>query len=254
MTTQKTSGIAELSTEEKILTLYSLQQIDSKIDSINHIKGELPLEVADLEDVVTGIETRIAKLVSEVDAHTRETKARKEDIETAKALIIKYEEQQKEVRNNREYESFSKEIEYQKLEIELSEKRIKEYSVEVKAKKKLVEEAKEQLDGRKIDLANKRAELATIEAETQDELARLITESEVAASKIEPRLIDAYHRIRKNVRNGLAVVTVRRDACGGCFNRIPPQRQLDIRMSKKIIVCEYCGRVLVSDLIDQQPE
>lgn len=251
MATTKTPTIADLSTEEKIITLYKLQLIDSTIDNINYIKGELPLEVADLDDVIAGLETRIANLVAEVDALNKDGKSKKEEIENSKQLIIKYEEQQKDVRNNREFESFSKEIEYQKLEIELCEKRIKEHSVEAKAKKKVVEEFKEQLEGRKVDLANKKAELATIEAETAAEIAALTCESEKESAKIETRLLNAYNRIRKNVRNGLAVVTVKRDACGGCFNRIPPQRQLDIRMSKKVIVCEYCGRILVSDLLDE---
>lgn len=254
MAAPKTSSIADLSTEEKIITLYNLQLIDSKIDNINYIKGELPLEVADLEDVIAGLETRISTMVAEVDALSKEGKSKKEDIENSKRLIAQYEEQQKDVRNNREFESFSKEIEYQKLEIELCEKRIKEHSAEAKAKKKIVDELKEQLEGRKIDLNNKKAELATIEAETSAEIAALTEESAKEAAKIEERLLAAYNRIRKNVRNGLAVVTVKRDACGGCFNRIPPQRQLDIRMSKKVIVCEYCGRILVSDLLAEEEQ
>lgn len=246
------SVISDLTTEEKIATIYKLQLIDSKLDSINYIKGELPLEVADLEDVIAGLETRVATFASEIDALNKEGKSKKEDIENCKQLIAKYEEQQKDVRNNREYESFAKEIEYQKLEIELYEKRIKEHSVESKAKKKIVEELKEQLEGRKVDLTNKKGELETIEAETAVEVAKLTAQSLKESEKIEERLLSAYNRIRKNVRNGLAVVTVKRDACGGCFNRIPPQRRLDIRMSKKVIVCEYCGRILVSDLLDEE--
>lgn len=255
MAISKTSSIAaDLSTEEKIITLYNLQKIDSKIDSINYIKGELPLEVVDLEDVITGLETRIATFTGEIDALSKDGKSKKEEIENSKQLIVKYEEQQKDVRNNREFESFAKEIEYQKLEIELCEKRIKEYSVEVKSKKKVVEELKEQLDGRKVDLSNKKEELATIEAETSQEMEILMAQSERESAKIEERLLSAYKRIRQNVRNGLAVVTVQRDACGGCFNRIPPQRQLDIRMSKKVIVCEYCGRILVSDILAEEDQ
>ncbi|CDN32180.1 Hypothetical protein BN938_2107 [Mucinivorans hirudinis] len=245
------AAIADLTTEEKIVTLYKLQQIDSKMDDINFIKGELPLEVADLEDVIEGYQTRISNLNAEIENLSKEGKSKKEEIENCKALIAKYEEQQKEVRNNREYESFSKEIEYQKLEIELCEKRIKEFSAESKAKKKIAEELKEQLEGRKVDLANKKEELATIENETAAEVAELEKQAGALAAKIDERLLSAYKRIRQNVRNGLAVVTVKRDACGGCFNRIPPQRQLDIRMGKKVIVCEYCGRVLVSDLIEE---
>lgn len=246
--------IAELSTEQKIEALFHLQQIDSQIDSINHIKGELPLEVADLEDEVTGLETRVQTLTAEIDALNQSSKNRKEDIENAKAAMAKYAEQQKEVRNNREFESINKEIEFQQLEIELAEKHIKEFSAEVKTRKKAIEETKEVLDGRKLDLVAKKEELANIEAETEKEIETLTAQAVKAAVGIDERLLDAYNRIRHNVRNGLAVVTVRRDACGGCFNRIPPQRQLDIRQSKKLIVCEYCGRVLVSDLLDQPQE
>lgn len=251
-TTQTTNATtADLTTEEKIMTLYALQQVDSKIDEINHLKGELPLEVADLEDIVAGLETRIATYVADNDALTKNSKSKKEDIENAKNQITKYEEQQNNVRNNREFDAISKEIEYQKLEIELAEKHIKEFAAEIKAKKKMIDEAKEVLEGRKIDLQTKRDELASIEAETAIEIAELSAKAAVLNAKIDERILNAYHRIRGNVRNGLAVVTVRRDACGGCFNRIPPQRQLDIRMSKKVIVCEYCGRVLVSDLLEE---
>jgi len=249
---KSSTPLADLSTEEKIETLYELQKIDSKIDSINHMKGELPLEVQDLEDIITGLDTRIANYTQEIDNLSKETKARKEEIENSKVLIKKYEEQQENVRNNREFEAISKEVEYQKLEIELAEKRIKEYGAESKAKKKLIEDAKELLEGRKIDLKTKQDELASIESETAKEIEELQAKSEVASKKIDDRLLAAYKRIRSNTHNGLGVVTVRRDACGGCFNRIPPQRQLDIRMSKKVIICEYCGRILVSDLLDQE--
>lgn len=248
--TKSAAAVEELSTEEKIGVLYALQQIDSKRDSINHIKGELPYEVQDLEDVISGLETRIAGYAAQAEELTREVKTKKEEIEQAKGLIKKYEAQQDDVRNNREFDSLSKEIEYQKLEIELAEKRIKEFNAEVKNKKKQIEETKELLEDRKIDLEAKRTELAGIEADTAKELEDLQKQADAARGKIDERLLSAYDRIRKNVRNGLAVVTVKRDACGGCFNRIPPQRQLDIRMSKKVIVCEYCGRVLVSDLLD----
>lgn len=254
MSTKSKQIADDLSTEEKIMVLYGLQQIDSKIDSINHIKGELPFEVQDLEDIISGLETRMSGHATAADEFTRSVKAKKEEIENSKNLIKKYEEQQNNVRNNREFDSISKEIEFQKLEIELCEKRIKEFNVEAKAKKKLVEETKEILEDRKMDLAAKRVELAGIEAETSKELAELEAQALVSRTKIDARLLSAYDRVRKNVRNGLAVVTVRRDACGGCFNRIPPQRQLDIRQNKKVIVCEYCGRVLVSDLLDEPSE
>lgn len=246
------SAAADLSTEEKIITLYNLQQIDSKLDAINHIKGELPLEVADLEDIVAGLENRIELYISENENLAKNTRSKKDDIEQSKAQIAKYEEQQNNVRNNREFDAISKEIEYQKLEIELAEKHIKEFGAEVKAKKKMIDEAKELLEGRKLDLAAKRAELESIEAETVVEIKELEAKAAALSVKIEERILGAYKRIRTNVRNGLAVVTVRRDACGGCFNQIPPQRQLDIRMSKKVIVCEYCGRILVSDLLEQE--
>lgn len=254
MSTKSKQIADELSTEEKILVLYGLQQIDSKIDRINQIKGELPFEVQDLEDIISGLETRMGGYTSSAEEMAQTVKNKKEEIESAKALITKYEEQQNNVRNNREFDSLSKEIEYQRLEIELCEKRIKEFNADVKIKKKSAEETKELLEDRKIDLEAKRVELAGIEAETSKELEELELQAAEARTKIDSRLLTAYDRVRKNVRNGLAVVTVRRDACGGCFNRIPPQRQLDIRQNKKVIVCEYCGRVLVSDLLDQPDE
>ena len=205
----KTKNVAEeLSTEEKIGVLYALQQIDSKTDSINHIKGELPFEVQDLEDVIGGLETRIGTYGEQADELSREVKAKKEEIEQAKALIKKYEAQQDDVRNNREFDSLSKEIEYQKLEIELAEKRIKEFNAEIKNKKKLIEDTKALLEDRKIDLDAKQAELAGIEEETAKELEELGKQAAEARGKIDERLLSAYDRIRKNVRNGLAVVTV----------------------------------------------
>lgn len=242
---RKNNESNDYSVEEKIIALYELQKIDSKIDEINKIKGELPLEVQDLEDEIAGLETRIANITSEIDGLTASTKQRKEEIEQAKTLIAKYEHQQDNVRNNREFDSLSKEIEYQKLEIELCEKKIKEYSADSKVKKKMIEDAQAIVADRKIDLAAKKAELESIDQETAKEIESLAVQSETAAVKIDSRLLAAYKRIRENVHNGLAVVTVKRDACGGCYNRIPPQRQLDIRMNKKIIVCEYCGRIMI---------
>ncbi|MCD8172421.1 MAG: C4-type zinc ribbon domain-containing protein [Alistipes sp.] len=244
----------DYSIEEKIIALYELQKIDSKIDEINKLKGELPLEVQDLEDEVAGLQTRIENINAEVDELTQLTKQRKEEIEQSKALITKYKEQSKNVRNNREFDSLNKEIEYQNLEIELSEKRLREYAAEIKAKKKLAEDAEEVMNDRKIDLEAKRAELGSIEEETAKEVEVLRGQEEKAQARIDERLLGAYKRIRGNVRNGLGVVTVKRDACGGCFNSIPPQRQFEIRQSKKIIVCEYCGRILVSDQLDHEDE
>ena len=224
---------AELSVEEKLRFLYMLQQVDSKIDRIRMLRGELPLEVQDLEDEIEGLETRIDNL--------------KQEIKDANTLIKKYQEQQKTVRNNREFDSLSKEIEYQTLEIELCEKRIKEFTQQVKDKTFVIEQSQKLLEERKLDLKGKRMELDNIINETQKEEEELIRKSEEYGKIIEPRLYTAYRRIRGNARNGLAVVTVQRDACGGCFNKIPPQRQLDIKIHKKIIVCEYCGRILVDD-------
>lgn len=251
-TANKKTAENDYSMEEKIVALYELQKVDSKIDEINKLKGELPLEVQDLEDEVAGLQTRIENITSEIEGLNAQTKQRKDEIEQAKILIAKYEGQQDNVRNNREFDSLSKEIEYQKLEIELCEKRLKEYAAEIKVKKKMVEDAETVLADRKIDLENKKQELDGIDKETAKEVESLNAQSAKAQEKIDARLLAAYKRIRSNVRNGLAVVTVKRDACGGCFNRIPPQRQFEIRQNKKIIVCEYCGRILVSNLLDEQ--
>lgn len=252
-TKKKAAEAVDYSMEEKIEALYNLQQIDTKIDEINKIKGELPIEVQDLEDEVAGLQTRIENINSEIEELNLLNKQRKEEIEQSKALIAKYEEQIKNVRNNREYDSLSKETEYQTLEIELNEKRLKEYAVEIKAKKAIAEEAETKRNERTIDLEQKRAELDTIDKETAAEVAELRIEEDKAREKIDERLLAAYTRIRSNVRNGLGVVTVKRDACGGCFNRIPPQRQYEIRQNRKVIVCEYCGRILVSDEFGVQP-
>lgn len=254
VSSRKNSDANDFSMEEKIIALYELQKVDSKIDEINKLKGELPLEVQDLEDEIAGLETRIANITTEVEEVSRSSKQYKDAIEQSKVMIAKYEGQQDNVRNNREFDALSKEIEYQKLEIELSEKRIKEAAAELKLKKKSIEDAQNIVAERKVDLDAKKKELDSIDSETAKELADLNTQSAKAAQKIDDRLLAAYKRIRHNVRNGLAVVTVKRDACGGCFNRIPPQRQMDIRMNKKIIVCEYCGRILVSNLLDEEEQ
>ncbi|MFI3330465.1 MAG: C4-type zinc ribbon domain-containing protein [Rikenellaceae bacterium] len=242
----------DFSMEEKILALYELQKIDSQIDEINKIKGELPLEVADLEDEVEGLQTRIENILSEVENLNLLIRQRKEEMETSKSLIAKYTEQQNNVRNNREFDSLTKEIEYQNLEIELCEKRLKEHNAEIKVKKKQAEDSKAIFDDRKIDLENKKAELESIDSETVKDVEKLNEQSEKTQEKIDERLLTAYKRIRGNMVNGLAVVTVKRDACGGCFNRIPPQRQYEIRTNKKVIVCEYCGRILVSNISDEE--
>ena len=247
MATQKKTTEADYSMQEKIVALYELQKIDSQIDEINKIKGELPLEVQDLEDEIAGLNTRIGNIEAEMEELNALSKQRKREMDKAQIQIANYKEQQNNVRNNREYDAISKEIEYQELEIEYARKRLKEYAAGLDTKKAALESAKAVADERSVDLAAKRAELDGIEAETAEQTAELEAKAEVAKKKIDDRLLSAYMRIRKNVRNGLAVVTVRRDACGGCYNRIPPPRQADIRLGKKLIVCEYCGRILVGD-------
>lgn len=247
MATQKKTAEVDYSMQEKILALYELQKIDSQIDEINKVKGELPLEVQDLEDEVAGLKTRVENINSEVDELNALVKQRKREVDQAKILISNYKEQQNNVRNNREFDSISKEIEYQELEIELAEKRLKEHNAGLKAKKAQLEETETVISEREADLGAKKSELDGIEAETAPQVEQFEKQADAARIKIDERLLKAYERIRHSVHNGLAVVTVKRDACGGCFNRIPPQRQVDIRQGKKIIVCEYCGRILVND-------
>jgi predicted nucleic acid-binding Zn-ribbon protein len=235
----------EISVEEKLRTLYGLQQIDSKIDKIRIVRGELPLEVRDLEDLVAGLETRIGHFDEELKNLENSITEKKNVMKDAQALIKKYETQQSKVRNNREYDSITKEIEFQNLEIQLAEKRIKEYKANIIAKKEIADQSEEELKSRQKDLKIKKKELDEIVAETEKEEAALLKKSKNMEAVIEDRLLNAYKRIRANVMNGLGIVTVERDACGGCFNKIPPQRQLDIRTHKKIIVCEHCGRILV---------
>lgn len=246
MATKKTTEV-DYSMQEKIIALYELQKIDSQIDDINKVKGELPLEVQDLEDELAGLKTRIANINAEIEELKSLSNQRKREVDQAKILIGNYKTQQENVRNNREFDSLTKEIEYQELEIELAEKRLREYNAGTKAKKVQIEEAEAVASERQKDLDVKKAELESIEAETAQQVAELETKAEAAKARIDERLLTAYNRIRRSVRNGLAVVTVKRDACGGCFNHIPPQRQAEIRMGKKIIVCEYCGRILVAD-------
>ena len=245
----KVAESSELSVSDKLKALYDLQIIDSQIDKIKLLRGELPLEVQDLEDEIEGLETRIKNLEQEVATLDASVAKKNQDISESKSLIKKYEEQQKNVRNNREFDSLNKEIEFQTLEIELCEKRIKEFAVQSKEKKKFIEDSSALLADRKADLENKQHELNEIVSETKREEDALYEKSEACQRLIEPRLLSAYKRLRINARNGLAVVTVKRDACGGCFNKIPPQRQMDIRLGKKVTVCEYCGRILVDDTV-----
>ncbi|MBC7863244.1 MAG: hypothetical protein IAF38_09730 [Bacteroidia bacterium] len=236
----------EASTEEKLKGLYTVQLIDSKIDRIKIIRGELPLEVQDLEDVVAGLETRLANYTEETAELEKQINEKKNAAKEHQANIKKYETQQGKVRNNREYDAITKEIEFQNLEIQLCDKRIKEFKAQIAAKKEFLDNAETDLNDKKKDLKVKREELDEIIAETQKEEEELKKRSKDNLKGIEARLQNAYTRIRSNSHNGLAVVPVERDACGGCFNKIPPQRQLDIRMHKKILVCEHCGRILVA--------
>ena len=241
----------EITVERKLIELYTLQQVDSKIDKIRIIRGELPLEVQDLEDEIAGMETRITKFNEELEKFAKDIADYKNKIKEATSLIKKYEEQQNNVRNNREYESLTKEIEYQSLDIQLCEKRINDFTKKSEMLKISLSETNARLEERKGDLELKKGELSSIVEETEKEEQELMARSQESEQLIEERLLTAYKRIRKNARNGLAVVKIERDACGGCYNKIPPQHQLDIRMHKKIIVCEYCGRILIDqDIVD----
>jgi len=231
--------------EHTLISLYKIQQLDSQIDKIQMIRGELPLEVQDLEDEIVGLQTRVDNYNNEIETVQLSIEEKKNAIKDSQALIKRYEEQQMNVRNNREYDSLNKEIEFQTLEIQLAEKRIKEFTESLEKCNEEIKSANEALDERKKDLEVKKSELDDIVDETEKEEKDIKDTSEKLKEIVESRLMTAYHRIRKNARNGLAVVKIERDACGGCFNKIPPQHQLDIRMHKKIIVCEYCGRILV---------
>jgi predicted nucleic acid-binding Zn-ribbon protein len=248
----KGADVAEMTVAEKLKALYDKQLVDTAIDKIRILRGELPLEVQDLEDEIEGLQTRVSKYNEDIESLEKSISGKKQEIQNAQDLIKKYEEQQNNVRNNREYDSLSKEIEFQALEIELCEKRIREFTSQIEEKKVVINESTEVLDERKLDLENKKKELEDIIAETKKEEEVLERKSEELEAIIESRLITAYRKIRANARNGLAVVPVERDACGGCFNKIPPQRQLDIASRKKIIVCEYCGRILVDSDVSEE--
>lgn len=237
----------EITIEKRLIALYTLQQIDSQVDKIRIVRGELPLEVQDLEDEIVGLETRINNYKEETDSLKTQVAEKENAMKESETMIKKYEKQQMNVRNNREYDSLSKEMEFQTLEIQLNEKRIKETNIKLDGIKVEIEKSNEILKDVQANLAAKKAELDDIVADTKKEESDLIDKSEKNQEFIEDRLKTAYQRIRKNARNGLAVVQIERDACGGCFNKIPPQSQLDIRMHKKIIVCEYCGRILVDE-------
>ncbi|MFD1258420.1 zinc ribbon domain-containing protein [Mucilaginibacter terrae] len=244
----------EQTIEQKLKALFDLQTVHTKVDKIRQIRGELPMEVADLEDDVAGLETRIQKIKNELDDLEDEIVTRKNLIRDAQANTKKYETQLNEVKNNREYDAISKEIEIQGLDIQVSEKKIREFGFEITSKTQIYDKALADLEARKSDLDAKKAELGTITAETEKEENELNIQAEKATQNIEERLLIAYNRLRENAKNGLAVVTIQRDSCSGCFNQIPPQRQSDIRQRKKIIVCEHCGRILVDEQMGVEEE
>ncbi|MGY3054549.1 putative nucleic acid-binding Zn-ribbon protein [Pedobacter sp. UYEF25] len=239
----------EQTVEQKLKALYELQNIHTKIDKIRQVRGELPMEVADLEDDVLGLETRIQKIKGELDELDDTIVMRKNAIKDSQAAIKRYETQLKEVKNNREYDALTKEIEIQGLDIQVAEKKIKEFGFDIASKNEGYEAAQVQVENRKKDLEIKKGELEVITSETEKEESGLQKKAEKAEKAIEERLLVAYNRLRRNSVNGLAVVTIDRDACSGCFNQIPPQRQLDIRQRKKVIVCEHCGRILVDEAL-----
>lgn len=242
----------EQTVEQKLKALYELQNIHTKVDKIRQVRGELPMEVADLEDEVAGLETRIQKIKAELDDTEDAIVNRKNMIKDAQALIKKYEKQLEDVKNNREYDALTKEVEIQNLEIQVCEKKIKEHGFEIASKTEIYDQALANIDSRKGDLEIKKGELATITSETEKEEQALTKKADKAETQIEERLLTAYNRLRKNAVNGLAVVTIDRDSCSGCFNQIPPQRQLDIRQRKKVIVCEHCGRILVDEALTHE--
>lgn len=235
----------DLSVEDKLKTLYQLQTTLSAIDEKRALRGELPLEVEDLEDEIEGLTTRIEKIQNEIDEFQHAVVSKKAEILEAQTSLARYKAQLDEVKNNREYDTLSKEIEFQTLEIELCNKKIREAQNRINEKNLEKNQSTELLEDRQKELELKKSELDDIMAETRAEEERLKLKTIELEAKIEPRLLLSFQRIRKNARNGLGIVYVQRDACGGCFNKIPPQRQLDIKMHKKIIVCEYCGRIMI---------
>jgi len=233
--------------EERLKALYRLQRIESKIDEIRTLRGELPLEVSELEEEVEGLNTRISRYKSDVERFNDEISSEKLKIEEAQAKITKKEEEKNQVRNNREFDALSKEIEYQELDMELSNKNIRKLQNNIERRTEDISQAAEHLKSREDDLKDKKKALSDIITETEQDEKKLIALADATRPLIDERSLMAYNRIRDKARNGLAVVTVQRDSCGGCFNMIPPQRQLDVKMRKKMIVCEFCGRMLVDE-------
>ena len=235
----------DLSVEEKLKTLYQLQTTLSSIDEKRAMRGELPLEVQDLEDEIAGLDTRIEKIQNEIRDYQSAITMKKGEINEAQSYVDRYQKQLDEVKNNREYDTLTKEIEFQSLEIQLCEKKIKEALIRIDERNHDLEQAAALKEDRLVALADKKSELDEIMQETREEEEKLKAKAKEYETKIEDRLLTSFKRIRKNARNGLGIVYVQRDAWGGCFNKIPPQRQLDIKMHKKIIVCEYCGRIMI---------
>ena len=235
----------EMTVEQKLQALYELQTTLTAIDEKRALRGELPLEVQDLEDEIAGLDTRIEKIDTEIKEFQSAITLKKGEVQEAQANLERYNNQLNEVRNNREYDALSKQIDYERLEVELCNKKIKEATDQIAFRMNDLEIAKSEREERQKDLDEKKGELEDILAETREEETMLKERAKDLETKIEPRLLSSFKRIRKSARNGLGIVYVQRDACGGCFNKIPPQRQLDIKMHKKIIVCEYCGRILI---------
>ena len=238
-----------VSVEEKLKALYDLQCVDSEIDQLRIVRGELPVEIQDLEDEIIRLESRLEKFEEEKISLKDDLKTKKESIKNSTELIERYKTQLNNIKNNREFTSLTKEVEFQELEIELSEKRINEFKAKIVMKDEVIDTATQNLIENNEDLESKKSELSEITAETEKEEKVLMKKSVAAQKKIDDRLLTSYNRIRGSVRNGLALVSVDRDACGGCFNKIPPQKQLDIKLHKKVIVCEHCGRILVDSNI-----
>ena len=245
MATRKKSTVEDIAVDEKLKSLYKLQSYLSEIDKIKTLRGELPLEVADLDDEIAGLGTRINKFELDLKELSDMTKQEKFKIETSKAKIEKYNKQLETVRNSKEFDHLSKDVEFETLEIELAEKHIRENTQSEKLIKEQITAAQEQLKEKNFDLEAKKKELDDIVSETKAQEEKIREKAKKTETTIEPRLLTAFKRIRKNARNGLGIVPIQRGACGGCFNKIPPQKQMDIKMGKKIIVCEYCGRIMI---------
>jgi predicted nucleic acid-binding Zn-ribbon protein len=237
----------EYSVEEKLSSLLNLQKVESKLDEISILKGELPIEVADLEDEILGLHARETRIEEEINGINEFVEQKKQLIATSSGLINKYEKQSDNVKNNREYEAINKELEMQTLEVKLAERHIKDANEEISDKARILDAAKKNIATKEANLKVKKGELDKIVAETEKEETAHKILADKARASVDPRLLGSFDKIRNNFRNGLAVVPVVRDACGGCFNEIPPQRQSEIRQHKKIIVCENCGRILVDE-------